>query len=190
MEDKKIVTTGKITGDLITGFLLYGILWGMLYNFAYKTIVGLLFKESFVGMAICAIILQGVAVYFVWMGSTSSAFKNKTIYNSDIPNVMKNLVIFTIIICIITSIVNFSKVNKQVEQTINSDFSIRMADTYASYLYNDGKKAEYQEEKEKTIAKVKSQLYTYLAVLEIGLLGVYLGILPLEKKNILKYTID
>jgi len=36
---------------------------------------------------------------------------------------------------------------------------------------------------------IKTKLYTYTAVLEAGLLVVYLGIVPLQKKAILKYAV-
>ena len=57
------------------------------------------------------------------------------------------------------------------------------------YLYDDEEIAQYKAEKEKLIGETKTKLYTYLIVLEIGLLVVYLGVVPLQKKAILKYAV-
>ena len=64
-----------------------------------------------------------------------------------------------------------------------------MSENYMKYLYDDEEIAQYEAEKEKVINEVKGKVYTYLAVLEIGLLIVYLGVVPLQKKAILKYAV-
>jgi hypothetical protein len=63
-----------------------------------------------------------------------------------------------------------------------------LLETFVKYNYNAVEIAKYQTEKEKIISKTKTKLYTYLSVLEIGLLAVYLGAVPLQKKAILKHT--
>lgn len=100
---------------------------------------------------------------------------------------MKTLMIFTVIICFLTALINFSQVNETVENEINS--SLTVSEMYMQYLYDDDEIAQYEAEKEKIISETKLKLYTYLAVLEIGLLTVYLGVVPLQKKAILKYAV-
>lgn len=95
--------------------------------------------------------------------------------------------IFTVIICFLTALINFSQVNETVENEINS--SLTVSEMYMQYLYDDDEIAQYEAEKEKIISETKLKLYTYLAVLEIGLLTVYLGVVPLQKKAILKYAV-
>ena len=85
--------------------------------------------------------------------------------------------------------INFIRVNQTIEETINSDVNLRIAETYMQYLYDDEEIAQYQAEKEEIINENKTKLYTYLIVLEIGLLAVYLGAVPLQKKAILKYAV-
>ena len=97
--------------------------------------------------------------------------------------------IFTVVICFLTALMNFAQVNETVEDTINSDASLRISETYMQCLYDDEEIAQYEAEKEKIISETKTKLYTYLAVLEIGLLAVYLGVVPLQKKAILKYEV-
>ena len=84
---------------------------------------------------------------------------------------------------------NFARVNKTIEYAINSDANLSLSETYMQYLYDDEEFAKYEAEKEKIISDTKTKLYTYLVVLEIGLLIVYLGVVPLQKKAILKYTV-
>ena len=67
--------------------------------------------------------------------------------------------------------------------------SLIMKYGFAKNDYDDDEIAQYDAEKEKIISETKSRLYTYLAVLEIGLLAVYLGVVPLQKKAILKYAV-
>ena len=124
----------------------------------------------------------------VWKFSTITVFKKRTIYTHEVSTVMKNLTIFTIIICLITAIYNFSQINSRIDKIIESDISLSINDLYASYLYNAKEKAQYEAQRKEAISKAKGQVY--LTVLEIGLLAVYFGVLPLEKKNILKYTVN
>lgn len=186
MENKEIVTTKKITQSLIGNWLLWGIVFGIVYSFVYSFIAH--FMESMVLQAIIAIVLQGILAFIMWKLSTKSAFKKNTITYNDVSTVMRNLIIFTVIICVVNGIYNLSQVNSTIDQKINSDYKLKYTESMMSYLYNDTQMAEYQKQKEEAIEKVKSQAYTYLAIIEIGLTTVYLAVLPLEKKEILKYV--
>jgi len=186
--ERKFVTTGKMTGELIGGFLIYGFLFGLLYEIII-TIVSE-YSESLILKCILSIVLQGITVYIVWKFSIKSAFKKMTIYNHEVSKVMKNLTIFTIIACLLVAIYNFKEVSSNFDKEINSNIGLTLNDRYASYLYDDDEMKDYKAKKEKVISDAKAKLYGYLAALEIGLLAVYLGVLPLEKKIMLKYTTD
>lgn len=186
MENKEIVTSGKITQSLIGNWLLWGLVLGILYSFIYNLITSSI--ESMVVLALVTIVLQGITAILVWNCSTSSSFKKKTISYNDVPKVMKNLVIFTIVICAVTAIYNISNVHSTIDKAIESNYQLKFSESMLSYLYDDEEMAEYQVEKEKAIKELKGKMYTYLIILEIGLTAVYLGVLPLEKKYILKYV--
>lgn len=190
MEGKTIATTRKITGELLGGFFLYGILWGIVYYFVYNFIVKRILGNSPIFVIIVGLILQAGTVYMIWRNSTSSTFKKRTMYSHQVPTVMRSLIIFTLIICILNTIFNFLDLNKQFEKTINSNYKLQIAEMYMNILYNDEQMVQYQIEKQKAIDEVKKQVYIYFAILEVGILVIYIGILPLEKKNILKYTIE
>lgn len=186
MENKEIVTSGKMTQALIGNWLLWGLIFGVIYSFIYSLTA--VFIESMFGVALVAIVLQGITAILIWKYCTLSSFKKKTIAYDDVQTVMKNLVIFTIAICIITAIYNIYNVNATIDKALESNYQLRFSESMMSYLYDDDEMAEYQAEKEKAIQELKTEFYTYLIVLEIGVTAVYLGVLPLEKKYILKYV--
>lgn len=186
MEDKEVVTSGKITQALIGNWLLWGIVFGFLYSIIFSLITSKM--ESMVFVAIIAIIFQGIIAFIVWKLSTSSSFKKKTIVYDDVQKVMKNLIIFTIVICIFNGIYNASTVNSSIDEALQSNYKLKYTESMMSSFYNDTQMKEYQTQKEEMIKEAKSKLYTYLVILEIGLTAVYLAVLPLEKKEILKYV--
>ena len=189
LENKQVATVRTITGELIGGFILYGIVFSILYSFIYSAITNRISEDSLILTAIIAIILQGITVFCIWRCSIATTFRKRLIETADVKPVMKNLIIFTVIICFLTAWMNFARVNETVEDTINSNTGVMMSETYMQYLYDDEEIAQYEAEKEKIISETKTKVYTYLAVLEIGLLAVYLGVIPLQKKAILKYAV-
>ena len=49
-----------------------------------------------------------------------------------------------VIICILTAIINFSKVNQTVKETINSNTQIALAEKYMKYIYDENEIANYE----------------------------------------------
>lgn len=186
MENKEIATSGKMSLYLIGYWLLWGIPLGIIYTFLFSIISHSI--SSLLLQAIISIVLQGIMAIILWKLSTSSAFKKRTISSEDVSTVIKNLLIFTIAICMLTAINNISKVNSQIDNAINSNFELKLRENMMTRLYNEKQINEYNQKKEKAISDVKSQLYTYLIILEIGLTVVYLSVLPIEKKELLKYA--
>ena len=189
LENKQIATVRTITGELIGGFLLYGIVFSILYNFIYSAITNKIAEDALILIAVIAIILQGITVFCIWRCSIATTFRKRLIGRADVKKVMRNLMIFTVIVCIVSAIMNFVEVNKSVDEAIDSNANITMAESYMRYIYDDDEIAQYEAQKEQVINETKTKLYMYLAVLEIGLLVVYLGVIPLQKKAILKYAV-
>ena len=189
LENKEIATIRTITGELIGGFLLYGIVFSILYNFIYSAITNKIAEDALILIAVIAIILQGITVFCIWRCSIATTFRKRLIGRADVKKVMRNLMIFTVIVCIVSAIMNFVEVNKSVDEAIDSNANITMAESYMRYIYDDDEIAQYEAQKEQVINETKTKLYMYLAVLEIGLLVVYLGVIPLQKKAILKYAV-
>ncbi len=189
MENKEIATIRTITGELIGGFLIYGIPFAILYRIIFALISKVIPSESLIITAIVAIVLHGLIAFFVWKCSIATTFRKRAISRNDVSTVMRNLFIFTVILCFINAIINFSDVNQKIDQSINSNVNLQLSENFMKYMYNDEQMAQYQVEKEKAIDEAKTKLYTYWAVLEIGLLVVFLGVVPLQKRSILKHAV-
>lgn len=185
MDEREVVQSGKMSRDLISGFLVFGILGGLIYNLIFSTLLNNILGNSLVLLSICAIILQGIIAILLWKASTLSAFKKRTINSDDVSKVIKNLVIFTVILCIIATIINYSNLQKSINKELNSNVSLKMSDGFSKY-YSAEKKAEYEKQKLEAIETAKSQVYTYFTIIEIGIFVAFLGVLPLEKRFILK----
>ena len=173
MSHKEVTTIRKATGELIGGFLLYGIPFGILYSLIYNHIVNKIVGDSYIAMIIITII-----VFFIWQSSTATTFKKRALYREDVSIVMRNLTIFTIIISVVSAITNFNEVNSKFDRLEKSYDSL----SYMFKSYDDDQLKQYQEKKQKIVDEAKSRLYGYLAVLDVGLFVVYLGVLPFEKK--------
>ena len=186
MENKKVITSGDMTKDLIGNWLLWGILYGFIYSVVFSSIST--YIESIVLKAVVAVIIQGVIAIMLWKSSTSSAFKKRTISYNDVPKVMKNLVIFTIIICIINAAYNIVSTNSSIDKAIKSNSELKYTESIMSSIYTKEEIEEYKKEKEKIIEEEKRKSYMYVIIMQVGLTAVYLGVLPLEKKEILKYV--
>ena len=127
--------------------------------------------------------MQGLITIIVWKLSTSASFKKRTISYDDVPAVMKNLIIFTIVVCILTGIYNIVTVNSAMDEAINSNYTLQFIESMMSRIYSDEQMEQYNNEKEKVITDAKRKTNTYLIILDIGLIVVYLAVLPLEKKK-------
>ena len=77
LENKQIATVRTITGELIGGFLLYGIAFSILYNIAYSAILNRISSDSLILTAIITIILQGITVFCIWRCSIATTFKKE-----------------------------------------------------------------------------------------------------------------
>lgn len=186
MENKEFVSSAKMSGKLIGNWLAWGIPVGLIYTFIYNAIT--MSMDSLVLKSIVSIVLQGVLAILLWKLSTMSSFKKSTISYNDIPVVMRNLIIFTIVVCIFSGIYNIIRFNSSMDQAVNSNWQLQYKEKVLSKLYSSEQMAEYNKEKEKIISEVKGKYTSSLILLEIGLTAIYLAVLPLEKKELLKYV--
>ena len=184
MDNKKVASVRTITGELIGGFILYGIPFSILYMVIRNWISNIISSESLIISVMISIVLQGVVAYCIWKCSITTTFKKRAINKNDVSTVIKNLVIFTFILCLFSAIMNFSEVNRKLDRNTNE--ILQFSEIYRN---NEKQKNQYLEKKEKSIAQTKNKLYTYLLILEVGLLIVYLGVAFLQKKSILKYSV-
>lgn len=189
-ENKKIVTSGKMTSSLIISWIVDGLLLGFLYSFIIVSI-GQTIKSTVV-LSLISVILQGIIAILVWKIATSSAFKKKTISFQDVSKVMKNLIIFTIIIILINLGTGISDANTAIDEALESDVNLKLyEDTlnkYSQFIDDESIIQEYEQKRDNRIKEIKTEVYTYAIIYNAGLLIVHLLVLPLEKKFILKYV--
>lgn len=189
MENKEVATIRTITGELIGGYIIYGIIFEILNSIIIALISNIIPSDSLAITAIIAIFLQALSISLVWKFSIATTFRKRAIDKNDVSAVMKNLIIFVIIICIINISTNFAEVNQNINEAINSNVNLNLAENIMKYTYTEEQIAQYQSEKEKTIKEIKSKQYTYLAILETGIVIIYLSIVSLQKKSILKHAV-
>lgn len=186
MGNKTIISSGKMTGRLILYWILWGILVGALQSALVSTIANPI--ESFVAKAVVVVLIQGLCIIVLWKLSTLSSFKDKTISEEDIPKVMKNLLIYTIVIIIISCIINVYTVNNSIDQAVDSNYQLKFTEHSLSKVYNDEQMAKYNEMKENYISEVKKKVNEYIFIVDIAVSVVYLAVLKLEKKELIKYV--
>lgn len=200
-ETKKIATTKEITKLLIGYFLLLTKALGVVVSvvgsvlgsvFSLSTVLITLFADSaistIIDITICiiSIIVQIFIVFFAWKQSTKLAFKKKTINYNDVPVVMKNLTLLSILICIISAIWQYAIYGVKIESKLNSSSELEFRNEIVEPYYNDEQKEEYYSKREEFIKEIKKQGYKNLIIRQSGILIVYLAVLPYEKKRILE----
>ena len=180
-KERKVVTVGKMSTELIVGFFIYGIVYGIIYYLLFNFLMYVLQIESIIVTSTISAVFQGIFAFLIWKWNISSTFKRRTITKNKVPAIMRNLYIFTIILCIVSSILSFRKINMSLDYTIDTELKLG-----AIYINS----SDYQEQKDSITKKVKSELYKYFAIIEIEYTIAYLGVVPLQKKKILENSID
>lgn len=182
MNNKEIVSSGKMAETLIGNYLVIGIPFGIVSGIANNILQELI--SSTVIFIILSIIIQAILVYFLWKICVATAFNKKTIILEDVNKVIKYLLIFAIISSILFIAYNFYETKSNLEETLNSSLELSYYENFVYSAYSDEQIAEYETQKSKAIQESKIKLYTIFTFLEIGLTTVNLGILIFVKKDI------
>lgn len=200
LENEQVSTVGTITGALIGWNILYLILIGLLYSFISSLIINIISSmfsvyslTYFITISIITLVCLWIILFCAWSLSISSTFKKRLIKKEDVKTVMRNLIIYTVIFFALNSILNFIDFKEdfeELEATVN--LSLTITDTFAQYLYDDDELAQYESEKAETeemISEAMSNLTISLVILEVGSLIIYISVVLLQKKAILKYSV-
>ena len=145
--------------------------------------------ESQIIQVITSIALQALMVFVAWFMSTKFTFKNKAIRHDDIRVVMKNLIIFSVIVCAVNAVYQFVQLNSAFDHAVESDYGLRVKEKMAEQIYGSQGMQEYYQQKSEAVAEAKRQSDIYLAVFELFSVVIFLAILPIEKKLISKHAI-
>ena len=185
LNGKKILTANQMTGELLLGIVLYGVISYVICRIAYGLTVHFLEdNKNYILLGFIVLVIQALMVFVTFKLANKQAFKKGTIYKNDVGNVIKNVSFVVIIILLIQVLGTFANVSSTVDEAVQDDFGLKYREHLMSIIYDDDDMAVYQAEKEKAIQEVKNKLYQYLAVLEVGIIVIYGTAIFLEKKSI------
>jgi len=184
-ESLEIIKSKKATQELIGGALLWGFIFGLLFGAISSFIGGLI--ESLIISAVIAVILNAVYVFFVWKFSAKSTFKTRRLERDDLSKVIKNLVIFTIIICILSSIYSVVEMNNKINKVVET--SLYTQNRLVGILGTDSMKENYEKQKQELISSTRNEVMKYVVIVIVGSTIVRLLVLiPIKKEIEEKYT--
>lgn len=187
MLNRELVDSKKISKDLIGNWLL----WFVILQFCFIVIYGLILKANDynnVLLIVIALILQTIAMFFIFKISTSKTFKSKMILAKDAPVIMKNLSILVIIVFLLISIYNFSNIEKTINEIVYTDKELQLIDSFAKITYSEEDLKNYYEQKDKAIKDVKNELYIYEVIFHFSLFIIYCIMLLIAKNTIYDYV--
>lgn len=185
LNGKKIYTANQMTGELLLGIVLYGVISYVVYRTAYGlTVYFLEDNKNFILLGFIVLALQALMVFVTFKLANRQAFKKGTIYKTEVGNVLKNISFVVIVILLIQVLGTFANVSSTVDEAVEDDLGLKYREHLMSIIYDDDDMAIYQAEKEKAIQEVKNKLYQYLAIVEVGIVVIYGTAIVLERKSL------
>ena len=185
MEEKKIISSGSMTGKLIGWSILYGLCLGILYTVIFNLITGNM--ENIIIVFVIGLILQAICAYFMWYCSISSAFKKTTIVSSDFKKVVRNILIYTIILLIIYACYTLFNVEISIDEAVDESFgTLDMLMSYGT----DEQLIEYQQLRNQAIDEVTSQVYLYTTAFIICVSIAYIAMVFVAKNSMKKHLVE
>lgn len=186
LENREVSNVGKFISEFIGGILLYGILFGFAYSlisFAFY----FLFSKHTTLYNIINIIIESIYVYFVYKFSINSFFKKRTIDRNDFNDLIKKYMIVSIVVFVLSAIINFANINSNANEVANSRSMKSMENALTRY-YNETELANYYKEKEDTINTAKTEAYINLFFSEI-IFGIFYFYIVSRHKNTIENNI-
>ena len=185
MEEKKIISSGSMTGKLIGWSILYGLCLGILYTVIFNLLTGNM--ENIIIVFVIGVILQTICAYFMWYCSISSSFKKTTIVSSDFKKVVRNILIYTIILLIIYACYTLFNVENSIDEAVEESFGT--FDLLMRYG-TDEQIIEYQQLRNQAIDEVTSQVYIYATAFIICVSIAYIAMVFVTKNSMKKHLVE
>ncbi|MFR2534166.1 MAG: hypothetical protein ACLTEH_04770 [Clostridia bacterium] len=193
MEEKEVSSVRKITGELIGGFILFSIVFGLINNFLQRIIATKIGSDNWVLQIIVGLIVAMGCIFFTYKCSTIVTFKKRSILYTDVSAVVKNILIYTVVICslsiISTCMTTINRV-ENLEKEMNANSKVRLQEQWMQYVYSDSQIAQYRNEKQEIIEQTKTKYVVMCVVIEVAKVAIYFGMVPIEKKWIMKHAIS
>lgn len=189
MGEQKVETAKSLTGELLGGFILFDIIFGLVLTIIKTLIVKSIDTESMIVLGLITIIFQAILLFIIWEAALAFTFRKKSIAYGEVPFLARNMMIIAVVFSFFGAINSFININEQVEKIVNENPQVRLSEIYMNKLYSDEQIEEYKVQKQQKIQEVKHKLYLYFFGLHVILLFVYMGITALQKKQIWKYAV-
>lgn len=176
MERKQISVT-LMTFKLIGGYILFGLVMSLIGGIVLKKIANIsqLFGcdtnsvlSAIILFIINIIVIYGV-VYFTSLISTKSIFKKYTIEPDKIGNLIRNIIIYFVIIILCYGFTTFSKMERKIDAVYNN------YDTMYTLVYSN-------DEEKKTKEEIGRKFIIENVVMYVLLSCTVLAVIPANKK--------
>ncbi len=162
----------------------WNLVWGILASFIIQIprgIAKLITGDNLFIYVVINLVLSAIANYLVWKFSISTAFKKYTVNHAQAGYIIKNLMIFVIILSILSCIIDVIESRDFTKELQNSS-DFKKANMLSSYLSKD-KKEEYNKTLQKSMKEAQGQVTAYTAFIGIGGIIINIGALQFNKKN-------
>lgn len=136
MQNKRIVSTKRMTCEIIGLFLVFFIIFSLFFSFLSDLISG----SSTIFYYIIGVFKVLICAFVTWKCVIYFAFRQKTIFKEDLESLLKNLMVFVIILCLLITVNSIMSLNKEKEE-LNS--TINTYNDLVENLFDSEEKEEY-----------------------------------------------
>ena len=184
-EQENRLTANQMIGELLTGLTFYGIVFYIVYRLIYNGIYeGIVEKGGILLLSVVVIVLQAIMVWGTFQLANRKAFKKGMIQKDDVSKVIKNISFIIVILLVLQVISTFVNIHNNMEKTLERDNSFQYIEKILSQVYDAEQMQQYQAQKQKSIQKIKNEVYQAIVMMEVGICIVYIGNLFIEKRTL------
>lgn len=184
---KKLSSVNTITLILALRFIFWSYVFGEVSNVIVYAINEVVPINSIIISTIIATILLVISLYFTWKLTIKRTFRSRVVLSKDVPTIMVNLLILTIIAVVLMFVSGFTTASKEVEKEAEKAFlSLDLKMVYST----KEQKEKYERKKKIEIDRAKERAYVYVAVADSCSACFYFISLYLIKKDVYAYSVE
>ncbi|MBR6033734.1 MAG: hypothetical protein IKP28_03225 [Clostridia bacterium] len=191
IENQNILSANQMSAELLLAIVMYGVICYIINYILYAIVVAKVIKQGNYGALVAFILCSHTLIISITLKlANKKAFKKGTIYKSEVGKVFKNVAFVIIVVLLFSVLGAYGNVESVVENKINENLWMKLENNIASSVLNKTQMSAYQESKENSIQKMKDTVYSYLTIVEIGIVAIYVTAIFIEKKSLYKKAID
>ena len=181
---KEVLTAPKMAYQLIGSFIIWGVVLFVPLRLLEATTY---FIKPLWLQFLCLAVLEGVCVICMWKLSNHRVFKKRRIRPSSVNEVMKYLIIVTILAVVVCSWVNIRDAKNQARDAVREEFMA--ADLQVNIfgrLYSEEDRIAYENLKQEYEDKVERRTLVLSIIFATTISLIDLGALYIEKRDLEK----